>query len=88
MVPFHLGKHKPVPPAKRAAFGLKRRLQVAAMGALVVFLGMSRLSRDVISVINSYAMPVDYGAVAFGCVLLLFSAIPVGWLEKTAEWVG
>jgi hypothetical protein len=34
MVPFHLGKHKPVAPPKRAAFGVKVRLQVAALGAL------------------------------------------------------
>jgi hypothetical protein len=87
-VPFHLGKHKPVAPAKRAAFTLKLRLQVAGLGAFVVFLGMFRLSHGVISVVNFYAMPVASGAVvAFGCVLLLFSAIPVGWLERTGDWL-
>jgi hypothetical protein len=34
IVPFHLGKHKPVAPPKRAAFGVKLRFQVAALGAL------------------------------------------------------
>jgi hypothetical protein len=87
-VPFHLGKHKPVAPVKRAAFTLKLRLQAAAMGAFVVILGMFRLSHGVISVVNFYAMPVASGAVvAFGCVLLLFSVIPVGWLERTADWL-
>ena len=76
-MPFHLGKHKPVAPVKRAAFTLKLRLQAAAMGAFVVILGMFRLSHGVISVVNFYAMPVASGAVvAFGCVLLLFSVIP------------
>ena len=82
-----MGKHKPVA-AKRAAFKLKLRFQVAVLGALVVFLGMFRLSHGVLSVINVYAMPIASGAVvAFGCVLLLFAVIPVGWLERTAEWL-
>ncbi len=87
-MPFHLGKHKAVAPTKRAAYGLKRRLQVAALGALVVFVGMFRLSHGVISVVNFYAMPVASGAdVAFGATLLLFAVIPVGWLERTADWL-
>jgi len=87
-VPFHLGKHKPVAPVKRAAFTLKLRLQAAAMGAFVVILGMFRLSHGVISVVNFYAMPVASGAVvAMGGTLLLFAVIPVRWLEKTAEWL-
>jgi hypothetical protein len=87
-VPFHLGKHKPVAPPQRAAFGLKRRLQVAALGALVIFIGVFRLSRGVLSMINSYAMPVSSGAlVATGAVLLFLAVIPTGWLEKTAAWL-
>jgi hypothetical protein len=87
MVPFHLGGHKPVA-VKRAAFGLKLRLQVAGMGALVVLLGMFRLSRGVLSVNNVYAMPVASGAVvAFGVILLLFAMIPTRWIEKTAAWL-
>jgi hypothetical protein len=39
-----------------AAFTLKLRFQVAALGALVIFLGMFRLSHGVSSVINVYAM--------------------------------
>jgi len=86
-VPFHLGKRKPVV-TRRAAFTLKLRFQIAALGALVVFLGMFRLSHVVLPVIHVYAMPVASGAVvACGCVLLLFAVIPVGWLERTAEWL-
>jgi len=87
MVPFHLSGHKPIA-VKRAAFGLKLRLQVAGMGALVVLLGMFRLSRGVLSVNNVYAMPVASGAVvAFGGILLLFAVIPTQWIEKTASWL-
>ena len=86
-MPFHLGKHKPVA-SQRAAFTLKPRVQVPALGALVVSLGMFRLSHGVLSVINVYTMPVASGAVvALGRVLILFTVIPVGWLERTAEWL-
>jgi hypothetical protein len=86
-VSFHLSGHKPVA-VKRAAFGLKLRLQVTGMGALAVLLGMFRLSRCVLSVNNVYAMPVASGAVvAFGFMLLLFAVIPTRWIEKTAAWL-
>ena len=82
-VPFHLGGHKPIAAPKRAAFSLKLRLQVAAMGAFVVFLGMFRLSHGVLSVINFYAIPIPSGALAAtGAILLMSAVIPVGWLEK------
>ena len=82
-MPFHLGGHKPVA-VKRAAFGLKLRLQVAGMGALAVLHGMFRLSRGVLSVNNVYAMPIASGAVVtFGVILLLFAAIPTRWIENT-----
>ncbi len=57
-------------------------------GALVVLLGMFRLSRGVLSVNNVYAMPVASGAVvAFGVILLLLAVIPTRWIEKTAAWL-
>jgi hypothetical protein len=56
IVPFHLGKHKPVAPPKRAAFGLKLRLQVAALGALAVAIGMFQISRAVLFVIDLHGM--------------------------------
>src|ERR1022692_4964323 len=88
IVPFHLGKHKPVAPPKRAAFGLKLRLQVAALGALAVAIGMFQISRAVLFVIDLHGMEAYSAAlVATGAVLLLFAVIPAGWLEKTADWL-
>jgi len=58
------------------------------MGVLAVLLGMFRLSRGVLSMLNVYALPVASGAVvAFGGILLLFAAIPTRLIEKTAAWL-
>jgi hypothetical protein len=39
-------------------------------------------------VIDYHGMPVYAASLVATCaVLLLFSAIPVGWLERTAEWM-
>jgi hypothetical protein len=75
-VPFHLGGHKPVA-VKRAAFGLKLRLQVAGMGAVAILLGVLRLSYGFLS----------EAVIAFGVILLLFAVIPTRWIEKTADWL-
>jgi len=88
IVPFHLGKHKPVAPAKRAAYGLKRRLQVAGLGALTVAIGMYQLSRGFFLVIEHHGMPVYAAAlIATGVLLLLLAVIPAAWLERTADWM-
>ena len=88
-MPFHLGKHKPVAgPTRRAVFTLKLRLQVAALGGFVVLLVKFRFSRGVLSVVNVYAMDVDsWSVVAMGATLVLFAVVPVGWLERIAEWL-
>jgi hypothetical protein len=90
---LHLRKPKPIgkhaPTAKsRYIFGLKQRLRLATVGAIVVFVGMFRLLHSALFVINRYAMPVYSGEIiATGTLLLLLAAIPPSWLDKTAAWL-
>lgn len=87
IVPYHLGKHKPVA-RKRAAFPPKLRLQVAGTGAAAVLLGVYRLWRGVLLVENTYAIPLASEAViALGGIFILFALIPVRCIESTASWL-
>jgi hypothetical protein len=80
-VTFHLGKHKLIA-TKRAAFTLKLRIQVAALGMLTVAIGTFLSSRGIQFLTDVYAMPFPSGAVVVtGGVLLLFAMTPGGWLS-------
>ena len=86
-MPFHVGGHKPRA-VKRPGSGIKQRLGLVAMGAVCLALGLFRLSRGVLFVVNRHAMPMYSGAaIAMEASLILLAMIPLSWLEIVARWL-
>jgi hypothetical protein len=86
-MPFHVGGHKPRA-LKHSVSGIKQRLTLVAMGAVCLALGLFRLSRGVLFVVNWHAMPMYSGAViAMGSALILLAMIPLSWLETVFHWL-
>ena len=84
---FHVGGHKPTPPPpKPKEFGIKNRLQAAAMGALLIFGGVFRLEYGVFVGFNWYRQPVfSHDLIAAGGVMILVALLPSSWIKAATQ---
>jgi hypothetical protein len=86
-MPFHVGGHKPKPPARKFAFSIKYRLLVAATGAALIWTGLFRLEHGMFMWEGAlYHQP--HSAVAqitLGGAVILVSLLPVSWADRIAK---
>jgi hypothetical protein len=86
-MPFHVRGHKTHPPdATKFRYGLKKRLLVAAFGALFVFGGWFKIMHGTYYWTNRYGEPVySTSLIATGAVILLLALLPSSWIENLAK---
>ena len=84
-MPFHVSGHKPGV-VKKFRFSLKNRLQVAALGSLLIFGGIYKFSHGTFIETDWLHQPVySTSLVAIGAAVILSALIPSRWIETLAN---
>jgi hypothetical protein len=86
-MPFHVGGHKPKPtPKKSIGFSVGRRILFGGVGAFMICDGLFRFNQGQFFGVDWYSRPVyTTSFVVTGAVGVLFSLLPVSWLERAAK---
>jgi hypothetical protein len=82
-MPFHVGGHKPNPPAKNFTFGFRQRLLVAGIGASLILGGLSKLTHGNFLGMNYLHQPVySTSLIGMGAAVVACALIPSLWLTR------
>jgi protein-S-isoprenylcysteine O-methyltransferase Ste14 len=81
---FHMANHKPKVAGKRAAPLVKTRIQLVALGVLVLLVSMFVWSRGLPVPYDIRIAPVG-AFFALGVLLIMLAAIPFSWIDRIAK---
>ena len=81
---FHMASHKPKVVSKRPLPVVKTRIQLLALGVLVLLVSLFVRSRNILGSHDIRIAPLG-AFVALGAMLLLLAAVPFSWIDKIAK---